>query len=148
MSVAEGDHALVQAVQVTAGTERLFASALQHHHGDAVVVGPGIELLQQQVRHRQRETVERTRRIERGDADARAVAGHALFEQHRCFIGNGVGAHAFFHCAARFSRNAVTPSTWSAVANRSTKASRSATSAGSETPIIPWITVVSSVSRW
>ena len=124
-------HAAVQPVQVAAGAERLFAGALQHHHGHRRVARPALQLFAEQLGHRQRKTIERARSVECGDADHRTIHPHPLFEQYRGLV---VRAHAFFHCGARFSRKALTPSAWSALSNRSTKASRSATSAAAWVP--------------
>ena len=60
--------------------ERLFTGALQHNHGDASSSAQAFNCFSSRCAIGS-EAVERTRRVERGNADARA-AGHALFEQH------------------------------------------------------------------
>src|SRR5690606_22669529 len=113
---------LPQTDHITPGTEGLVASRVQQHARHLRIVRPLLELRIQRIHHGQRQRIQVRGCVERGAAEHMAASRAHSVEEDRCR-----GSHPFFHCGARLSRKACTPSRWSSVSNSWMKASRSAT---------------------
>jgi hypothetical protein len=78
-------------VQIAARAKSPLARALQHHEGDRRILCPHRQALAHEIDHFERQRVQRLLRVQPRDADARAVIGAALLEQH--YIGDHLDRH-------------------------------------------------------
>src|SRR4029078_12519838 len=102
----------IERADVAARAEGAIAGAAEHDGRNAAVVLPRGEELRELLEHAERERIQDGRTVQRDCGSAGADFNVEL-------------PQSFFHAGLRFSRNAFTPSAWSAWSKRSMKSFRS-----------------------
>ena len=122
------DDGAVQRLYVPPSAKGAVSSAGEQHRRHALVPAPRLERRDENSRHLQAEGVQGRLGVQLGLRDDTPAADLMLPERHAgaCFIQTAHALQPLTHCGGRFSRKALTPSFWSRVSNRPTKASRSA----------------------